>query len=70
MFLALRARTNLAALLVTHDLHEAARLADRIAVIRDGRIEQTSTPADLIAAPATSYVADLLGRARMTEAPA
>jgi osmoprotectant transport system ATP-binding protein len=70
MFLALRARTNLAALLVTHDLHEAARLADRIAVIRDGRIEQTSTPADLIASPATSYVADLLGRARMAEPPA
>ena len=70
MFLALRRRTSLAALLVTHDLHEASLLADRIAVIRDGRIEQTSTPAALAAAPATAYVAALLARARMTGAPA
>jgi len=68
MFLALRARTRMAALLVTHDLHEAARLADRIAVIRGGRIEQTSTPDVLVRAPATPYVADLLVRARLTEA--
>lgn len=70
MFLALRARTRMAALLVTHDLHEAARLADRIAVIRGGRIEQTSPPDALISAPATPYVADLLVRARLTEAGA
>ena len=70
MFLALRARTGMAALLVTHDLHEAARLADRIAVIRGGRIEQTSTPAGLMGAPATPYVADLLVRARLTGARA
>jgi osmoprotectant transport system ATP-binding protein len=70
MFLALRRRTRMAALLVTHDLHEAVRLADRIAVIRGGRIEQTSTPAALIGAPATAYVADLLARARLTEARA
>ena len=68
MFLALRARTRMAALLVTHDLHEAARLADRIAVIRGGRIEQTSTPDVLVSAPATPYVADLLVRARLTVA--
>jgi osmoprotectant transport system ATP-binding protein len=70
MFLALRRRTRMAALLVTHDLHEAVRLADRIAVIRGGRIEQTSTPDALIGAPATAYVADLLERARLTEARA
>ena len=70
MFLALRGRTRMAALLVTHDLHEAARLADRVAVIRGGRIEQTSTPDVLMRAPATPYVADLLERARLTEARA
>ncbi len=69
MFLALRRRTSLAALLVTHDLHEASLLADRIAVIRGGRIEQTSTPTALLAAPATAYVAALLARARLTGAP-
>ncbi len=65
MFLALRRRTKTAALLVTHDLHEAALLADRIAVIRGGRLEQTSTPQALAAAPATPYVAELLARARL-----
>jgi len=70
MFLGLRRRTPMAALLVTHDLHEASLLADRIAVIRGGRIEQTSTPATLAAAPATQYVVDLLARARLTGARA
>jgi len=70
MFLALRQRTRMAALLVTHDLHEAGRLADRIAVIRGGRIEQTSTPDVLIGSPATAYVADLLARAGLAGARA
>ncbi len=65
MFLALRQRSRTAALLVTHDLHEASRLADRIAVIRGGRLEQTSRPETLAAAPATPYVAELLARARL-----
>lgn len=66
MFLDLRAATGVAALLVTHDLHEAALLADRIAVMRAGRIEQVASPRVLVQAPATGYVADLLARARMT----
>jgi len=65
MFLALRASRPVTALLVTHDLHEAARLADRIAVIRAGRLEQTATPAALVARPATPYVAALLTQARL-----
>jgi ABC-type proline/glycine betaine transport system ATPase subunit len=52
-------------LLVTHDLNEAARLADRIAVLRAGRIEQVATPAALAAQPANEYVARLVARARM-----
>lgn len=70
MFLTVRARTPMTTLLVTHDLHEAALLADRIAVIRGGRIEQTSTPGLLRTAPATPYVAALLTRARLTGTPA
>src|SRR6185503_1624080 len=54
------------AVLVTHDLHEAFRLADRIAVLRRGAIEQAGTPEELIERPATPYVAALLGRARVT----
>lgn len=70
MFLALRRRTGLTAVLVTHDLHEAGLLADRIAVLSNGRIEQVAAPAELIAHPATPYVAALLARARLTGAPA
>ncbi|WP_052664532.1 quaternary amine ABC transporter ATP-binding protein [Nitriliruptor alkaliphilus] len=43
---------------ITHDLHEALRLGDRIAVMRDGDIVQIGTPAELLAAPADDYVAD------------
>jgi ABC-type proline/glycine betaine transport system ATPase subunit len=54
------------AALVTHDLHEAARLADRIAVFRAGRIEQLGTAAELIRDPATPYVRMLLARSRLS----
>ncbi len=43
---------------ITHDLTEALKLGDRIAVMRDGDIVQIGTPQDLVAAPADDYVAD------------
>ncbi|MDQ2891191.1 MAG: ATP-binding cassette domain-containing protein [Gemmatimonadota bacterium] len=49
-------------LLVTHDLAEAARLADEVAVMRAGRVEQRGSMAELHASPATGYVAALLKR--------
>jgi molybdate transport system ATP-binding protein len=51
----------LPALLVTHDYADAAALAGRIGVIVDGRVVQVGTPAELIAAPASSFVADFTG---------
>ena len=68
MFLVLRSELSLTALLVTHDLHEADRLADRIAVLRGGRIEQVATPVTLRRAAATEYVRLLMQRARMLPA--
>ncbi|WP_324754874.1 betaine/proline/choline family ABC transporter ATP-binding protein [Roseovarius sp. Pro17] len=43
---------------ITHDFDEAIRLADRIAVMKDGHIVQTATPEELVLNPATDYVAE------------
>ncbi len=48
---------------VTHDLFEAMLLADQIAVMNEGRIEQVGPPSDLVNRPATEYVASLFERA-------
>lgn len=62
VFRGLRTRLGVTAVLVTHDLREAIDLADRIAVLHQGRLEQVAAPAVLLAAPATPYVAALLSR--------
>ncbi|HEX9885252.1 MAG TPA: ATP-binding cassette domain-containing protein [Longimicrobiales bacterium] len=64
-FGALVADLGITAVLVTHDLHEATRLADRVAVLRSGEIDQVAEPAVLLAAPATDYVRRLLAQARI-----
>ncbi|MEO7042723.1 MAG: ATP-binding cassette domain-containing protein [Gemmatimonadaceae bacterium] len=55
-------------LLVTHDLAEAARLADQIAVMRAGRVEQRGVLDELFNSPETEYVAALIERALATSA--
>ena len=52
---------GLPAILVTHDFVDAAAVADRIAVLVDGRIVQTGTAEELIAAPSSPFVAELAG---------
>jgi spermidine/putrescine ABC transporter ATP-binding subunit len=47
---------------VTHDQEEAMSLADRIVVMREGRVEQTGTPEDLYRRPASAFVADFVGK--------
>jgi osmoprotectant transport system ATP-binding protein len=64
-FIELRRQLEITAVLVTHDLAEAFLLADRVAVLHEGRLEQVAAPGELRSAPATSYVRHLLERARV-----
>ncbi|GAA4622179.1 ABC transporter ATP-binding protein [Actinoallomurus vinaceus] len=54
---------GLTVIYVTHDQEEALVLSDRIAVMRDGRIDQFDTPRELFERPRTAFVADFLGAA-------
>jgi osmoprotectant transport system ATP-binding protein len=63
-FAAIRARLRLATVFVTHDMFEALRLGDRIAVLHEGRLQQVGTPAALVRSPATPIVAELLDSPR------
>lgn len=45
---------------ITHDLGEALKLGDRIALMRDGRIVQLGTPEQIVGAPADDYVRDFV----------
>ena len=47
---------------ITHDLQEAAKVGDRIAIMRDGALIQVGTPAELVAKPADEYVANFVDR--------
>lgn len=57
---ALRDRLNLTVVLVTHDMTEAVLLADRIAIMRDGRLVQCGAPGELMRDPADAYVRELM----------
>ena len=55
-FLRLQGLLNKTIIFITHDFDEALRLADRIAIMKDGIIEQLDTPANIVLNPATEYV--------------
>ncbi|WP_256106846.1 ABC transporter ATP-binding protein [Streptomyces sp. ODS05-4] len=63
-FLRLQSEMRKTVLFVTHDIEEAVRLGDRIAVYGEGRIEQFDAPATVLGAPASPYVADFVGADR------
>ncbi|EYD76485.1 L-proline glycine betaine ABC transport system permease protein ProV [Rubellimicrobium mesophilum DSM 19309] len=58
--LALQARRGRTIIFVSHDLDEAFKLGNRIAIMEGGRIVQCGTPRDIFRAPATPYVADFV----------
>lgn len=57
LLLELRRKANTTVVFVTHDLAEAVRIGDRIAILRDGEVVQTGTPAEIIDQPTDDYVA-------------
>jgi glycine betaine/proline transport system ATP-binding protein len=57
-FIRLQASLKKTIVFITHDFDEAIRLADRIAIMKDGAIIQTGTPEQLVLNPATDYVAE------------
>lgn len=59
-FMHLAAKMKKTTLFITHDLDEAVRIGDRIAVMRDGVIVQTGTPEQIIMNPGDDYVADFV----------
>ena len=56
-FLRLKGLLNKTIIFITHDFDEALRLADRIAIMKDGRIEQCDSPDQIVLHPATNYAA-------------
>ena len=58
----LRREVNKTMVFITHDLSEALRLGDRIAIMRDGRFVQVGTPQEVVTEPADDYVAQLRAR--------
>lgn len=56
-FLRLKGTLDKTIVFITHDFDEALRLADRIAIMKDGAVEQCDTPDRIVMAPATPYVA-------------
>lgn len=58
-------KINVPAIFITHDQEEALEIADRIAVLNKGKIEQIATPYDIYNKPETEYVAAFLGTANL-----
>jgi len=62
---ALQREVGITFVFVTHDQDEALTMSDRIAVFREGRIEQTGTPAEIYERPATPFVAGFVGTSNL-----
>jgi spermidine/putrescine transport system ATP-binding protein len=62
---ALQREIGITFLFVTHDQEEAMALSDRIALLRDGALEQVASPREIYARPATAYTAQFIGQTNL-----
>lgn len=60
-FLAMQEKLGKTVLLVSHDIDEAVKMADRIAIFQAGRLEQSGTPDEILTTPVNEFVADFVG---------
>jgi spermidine/putrescine transport system ATP-binding protein len=67
---ALQEQVGITFVYVTHDQEEALTMADRLAVMNEGRIEQVGSPREVYEEPASAYVADFLGVSNMLDVQA
>jgi spermidine/putrescine transport system ATP-binding protein len=67
---ALQEQVGITFVYVTHDQEEALTMADRLAVMNEGRIEQVGSPREVYEEPASAYVADFLGFSNLLDAQA
>jgi len=63
-FLRIQRKLRKTVVFVTHDIDEAIKVGDRIALLRDGRLVQHATPAEMLAHPADAFVEDFVGADR------
>lgn len=65
---ALQEQIGITFIYVTHDQEEALTMSDRLAVMRDGQVEQVGAPVEVYEQPASAYVADFLGVSNLMDA--
>jgi len=63
-FIELESEIRKTVIFVTHDVFEAAKMGDRIALLDEGRLQQLATPAELVESPANEFVDQFLGQHR------
>ena len=63
-FLGIQARVKKTIVFVTHDLDEAIKMGDRIAILREGKLVQYDTPEHILARPANAFVKEFVGQDR------
>ncbi|CAN7295955.1 ABC transporter ATP-binding protein [Caballeronia sp. 15711] len=63
-FRKIQRRLNKTVVFVSHDIDEAVKMADKIAIFRDGKLEQYGPPEELLARPASAFIANFVGSDR------